>query len=87
MEEEAIRYRLKRFVINTGNEMTSTAAVVIDHEGEIVEKVAIGDGPIDAAYQAIRKVIPAEVRLVEYKIDAVTDGGDAQGEVRLKLGS
>jgi len=85
MEEEAIRYRLKRFVINTGNEMTSTAAVVIDHEGEIVEKVAIGDGPIDAAYQAIRKVIPAEVRLVEYKIDAVTDGGDAQGEVRLKL--
>ena len=85
MDEESIHYRLKRFVINTGNEMTSTAAVVIDHDGEIIEKVAIGDGPIDAAYQAIRKVIPAEIQLVEYKIDAVTGGGDAQGEVRLKL--
>jgi 2-isopropylmalate synthase len=84
-DESAKHYRLQRFVINTGNEMTSTAAVVIDHEGEIVEKVAIGDGPIDAAYQAIRKVIPAEIRLIEYNIDAVTGGGDAQGEVRLKL--
>ncbi|BES64571.1 2-isopropylmalate synthase [Gottschalkiaceae bacterium SANA] len=85
VDEAAEHYRLNRFVINTGNDMTSTAAVVIEHKDEVIEKVAFGDGPIDAAYQAIRKVIPAEIQLIEYNIDAVTGGGDAQGEVRLKL--
>ncbi len=85
VNEAAVKYRLKRFVINTGNEMTSTASMVIDHDGTDIETVAIGDGPIDAAYQALRKVIDAEIRLIDYKIEAVTDGGDAQGEVRLKL--
>ncbi|HEY4279075.1 MAG TPA: 2-isopropylmalate synthase [Conexibacter sp.] len=44
-----------------------------------------GDGPIDAIFHAINAATATEARLLEFRIDAVTDGQDALGETSVVL--
>lgn len=81
-------YRLDRFVINTGNTITATAIVrVIKQNGEprVIEEVSTGDGPIDAAFKALDKIVGVSFSLEDYKLNSVTEGQDAQGEAYVKL--
>ncbi len=79
------RYNLVRFVINSGNSITSTAAVKILLEGKEIEKVAIGDGPIDAAFNAIEEISGTKLKLEDYSLSSVTEGKDALGDAVVKL--
>lgn len=79
-------YRLHSFVINTGTVISSTAVVrLVQLDGEEVEHVARGDGPIDAAYKAVERIVKVGYQLSSYNIHAVTGGEDALGEVVVKL--
>ena len=49
------------------------------------EAASEGDGPVDACYKAIEKIVKSRARLVHYGIQSVTGGKDAQGEVIVKL--
>ncbi len=81
-------FRLKQFVVNSGNTIQATANVTLeDMSGAEQEQVALGDGPIDAAYQAIEKIVQMPLRLQNYKINAVSHGEDALGEVIVKVSS
>ncbi|HPD02216.1 MAG TPA: alpha-isopropylmalate synthase regulatory domain-containing protein, partial [Clostridia bacterium] len=79
-------YQLDRFTVNSGNYVTSTAVVRLNRGGELVEKVAIGDGPVDAAFRAVDKIVKApEHSLDDYSIRSVTEGNDALGEVIVRI--
>ena len=79
-------FKLDRFTVSCGNYVTSSAVVRLNHEEKLLEEVAIGDGPIDAAYNAIDKMIPAPPHILEdYSIFSVTEGNDALGEVIVKI--
>ncbi|MGL5439335.1 MAG: 2-isopropylmalate synthase [Filifactoraceae bacterium] len=78
-------YTLETFTINSGNTITSTATVKLNCKGKSAEKVAIGEGPIDAAFKAINKITKRDFKLSDYTIHAVTEGEDALGEVVVKL--
>ena len=52
----AERYTLDRFVINSGNSITSTAVIRVKKGDEVFERVAASDGPINAAFRAINKI-------------------------------
>lgn len=83
-------FKLDRFVINVGNTITTTSAVrLIDESGEAVEAVTSSKfGPIDASYSAIKQLVGGEdFELVDFLIDAVTGGTDAQGKVTVKIKS
>ena len=58
-------YKLERFTVNSGNYTTSNAVVTVSHNGERTEEVALGDGPIDAAFNAVDKLIPAPEHSLE----------------------
>jgi len=81
-------FKLDRFTVSCGNYVTSSAVVRLSNEDKMLEEVAIGDGPIDAAYNAIDKMIPAPPHILEdYTIFSVTEGNDALGEVIVKVKS
>lgn len=81
-------FRLKQFVVNSGNTIQATANVTLeDMSGAEQEQVALGDGPIDAAYQAIENIVQMPLKLQNYKINAVSHGEDALGEVVVKVAS
>jgi 2-isopropylmalate synthase len=53
--------------------------------GERFQDAAAGDGPVDAVFKAIEKITGIEVKLRDYRIQSVTVGEDAQGEVSLEV--
>lgn len=82
-------YKLDRFVVNSGNNITTTSAVrLLCKTGVILEEVTSSyDGPIDASYKAIDKLVGKKFVLEDFVINAVTGGTDAQGEVNVKIKS
>jgi 2-isopropylmalate synthase len=54
-------------------------------DGQITSCEATGDGPVDAAFNCIKKLYPHEARLQLYQVHAVTQGTDAQAEVTVRL--
>ena len=78
-------YKLHSFVVNSGTVISATAVVKLIRDGEEIEHVARGDGPIDAAFKAIDRIVKVGFQLLKYSIHSVTEGEDAQGEVVVKL--
>lgn len=79
------KYKLVRFVINSGNTITTTASVVLNKEGEDIEGISFAGGPVDAAFRAIDKCLDIKVELEDYSIQSVTEGTDALGYSVVKL--
>ena len=44
-----------------------------------------GNGPIDATFNAIKKLTSTDFKLKLYQVNAITAGTDAQGEVTVRL--
>ena len=73
-----------RVVAATGRQ--SRAAVTISHaEHGTFEAEAEGEGPVDAVFRAIDAATGIQGRLTDFRIDAVTGGKDALGEVRVSV--
>ena len=54
-------------------------------DGASVQGGFTGDGPIDAIFHAINSATGIDARLREFRVDAVTGGQDALGEVSVVL--
>lgn len=80
-----IRYRLKQYVINSGNTISTTAVVKVSKGEEEFERAALSDGPINASFAAINKITGLQIELKDYQLRALTDGQDAQSEAVVKM--
>ena len=78
-------YEFVGHVVNTGTGITNTACIKIAKNGEEIEEVAIGSGPIDAAFKAINHITRMDVSLTSFSLNAVTDGEDSLGEAVVKI--
>ncbi|MBM6998530.1 hypothetical protein I3I95_00025 [bacterium] len=80
-------YVLERYVINSGNVIRATACVQVKRGDEEIETVAVGDGPIDAAFLALEKIAGRHYELDDFQIQSVTQGTEAMGQALIKLES
>ena len=78
-------YQLETFVINSGNTISSTAHMKLKKNGQILEGVCIGDGPIDAAFLAIESITGRHYELDDFQLKAVTEGREAMGQTIVRL--
>ena len=78
-------YRIENYVINSGNIITTTANILLEKNGEKVRGIAVGDGPIDAAFLAIEQIVGHHYELDDFQIQTVTEGHDAMGSALVKL--
>ncbi len=62
---------------------TATMELLID--GTLKDCEATGDGPVDAAFNAVKELFPHDAVLQLYQVHAVTKGTDAQAEVTVRL--
>ncbi|HVO77831.1 MAG TPA: alpha-isopropylmalate synthase regulatory domain-containing protein, partial [Methanomassiliicoccales archaeon] len=79
------RIKLKEFAVFTGVNITPTAVVAVDVDGDVRRGSKIGIGPVDAALNAIKSVLKDKVSLEEYRLSAITGGSDALCEVSVKM--
>ena len=80
-------YKIEDYIINSGNIISATAHLRLRKNGEIKESVAIGDGPVDAAFLAIEQIAGRHYELDDFQIQSVTEGREAMGETVVKLRS
>ncbi len=83
---ETPSWQLEELQVTSGSSAIPTGAVTLsDATGRRVTDAAYGDGPIDAIYSAVQRIVGISVELVDYQIRAVTQGKDAQGEVTVEV--
>ena len=80
-------YRVETYVINAGNTIAATSHIKLQKNGQTIEGIAIGDGPIDASILAIEQAVGHHYELDDFQIQAVTEGREAMGETIVKLRS
>ncbi len=82
LREEAGAYTVEWFDVEASSRRPPHATVgVRTPDGEVVQGAFTGDGPIDAVFRAINAATGLDARLREFRVDAVTGGQDALGEV------
>ncbi|MBQ6438780.1 MAG: 2-isopropylmalate synthase [Mogibacterium sp.] len=85
-EDEAEGYKLDWFQMSTSNFTTATCTVSLEKDGEKKQDVALGDGPIDAAYNAIDSIIqPSPHSFDIFNIHSISEGKDTLGDVTVKV--
>jgi 2-isopropylmalate synthase len=77
--------KLERLQVTCGKSMIPVATVCIRINGEIHTSTASGNGPIDAAFTAVRQLISKTVHLEEFLIQAITKGSDDIGKVHIQV--
>jgi 2-isopropylmalate synthase len=78
-------FKLVYIHTNSGNQTVPTATVKLEKDNQIFQDASIGDGPVDASYQAIDRITKMPGKLESYTIRAVTGGKDALGDVVVKV--
>ena len=79
------RYSLKAMSTQSGMNQAPTATVALEMDGRVVEERGTGDGPVDAVYRTIAGITQTKSTLLSYRVQAITGGTDAQGEVSVRL--
>ncbi len=79
-------FKLEYFHVNTGNRTLPTATIRLLYQNkQHLEDAACGDGPVDASFRAIDRITKLKLKLIDYNVQALTRGKDAQGEAIVKI--
>lgn len=84
-DPENDRIQVKRLRVVCGTEGPQTAALTLMIDGVESATEATGDGPVDAAFNAVKALFPHNARLQLYQVHAVTEGTDAQATVSVRM--
>ncbi|MEM9099809.1 MAG: 2-isopropylmalate synthase [Pseudomonadota bacterium] len=79
------KIKLKFLRVICGTEAPQSADIILEIEGVEHSHTAQGDGPVDAAFNCVKALVPHEARLDLYQVHAVTEGTDAQATVSVRL--
>lgn len=82
LRENIAGYGLESYELAAGSDREPRASVVVrTPAGDSVAGECSGDGSVDSVFGAINAATGIDARLREFRIDAVTEGQDALGEV------
>ena len=69
----------------SGVGVRSVASLGLNISGEKFEAAASGNGPVDAAIKALKKIIDRHMTLKEFTIQAISKGSDDMGKVHMQV--
>ncbi len=83
---EPVTYSLEHVQFSGGDHDIATATVkVVGPDETVYTDAATGNGPVDAVCKAIDRVIEVPNELVDFNVQAVTEGLDSMGEVTIRV--
>lgn len=79
-------YTLEGIQVAAGAPGMPTATIKLKGPNEeLCTECSIGTGPVDAIYRAIDKIVKTPIQLAEFRVNAITEGIDALGDVTVRL--
>lgn len=79
------KFELLAVNVASGTNMKPSATVALRVQGSEVRAFAHGDGPVDAALNAIKQLTGSTATMHEYVVAAISGGTDAQGVVTVRI--
>lgn len=79
------KIRLKFLQVICGKNSVPMATVKLNIDGEICQATASGNGPIDAAFTAVKKLINRKIIVEEFLVQAITRGCNDVGKVHVQV--
>ncbi len=79
------RIKLEYLQVTSGVGVRSVASMGLNITGEKFEAAASGNGPVDAAIKALKKIINRQMTLKEFTIQAISKGSDDVGKVHMQV--
>lgn len=83
--EAARRIRLKFLQVMCGKNSVPMATVKLNIDGEICQATSSGNGPVDAAFSAVKMLINRKIVVEEFLVQAITRGCDDVGKVHIQI--
>jgi 2-isopropylmalate synthase len=83
LDEMGDTYKLEYLNVTGGVGVIPTATVRINHASGTKEEAASGDGVVDATTKAIDRVVGLKIQIKDYHLDAISEGQEAQGRVKI----
>ena len=77
--------KLDYLQVTTGKGVRSVASIGLDISNQKFEAAATGNGPVDAAIKALKKIILKQMTLKEFTIQAISKGSDDVGKVHMQV--
>ncbi len=84
-QAESHAVRLDYLQVTTGMGVRSVASIGLDISGQKFEAAATGNGPVDAAIKALKKIIQKQMVMKEFTIQAISKGSDDMGKVHMQV--
>ncbi|OQA92812.1 MAG: 2-isopropylmalate synthase [Elusimicrobia bacterium ADurb.Bin231] len=85
LSREIQLYELKEIKISSGTGTVPRASIKLVKDNKTFFATATGDGPVDACYKAIEKIVSEKFKLLDYSVKSVSVGKDAVGEASVQL--
>ena len=79
------RIKLDYLQVTSGVGVRSVASLGLNISGEKFSEAAEGNGPVDAAIKALKKIINRQMTLKEFTIQAISKGSDDMGKVHMQV--
>ena len=77
--------KLDYLQVTTGKGVRSVASIGLDISGQKFEECSSGNGPVDAAIKALKRIIRKQMTLKEFTIQAISKGSDDVGKVHMQV--
>ncbi|MBP5712391.1 MAG: 2-isopropylmalate synthase, partial [Prevotella sp.] len=71
--------------VTTGMGVRSVASIGLDIAGQKFEAASTGNGPVDAAIKALKRIITKQMVMKEFTIQAISKGSDDVGKVHMQV--
>ena len=79
------KIKLEHLQVLCGSSTIPMSTVTLNINGERFTETCSGNGPVDAAFSAIRKLVNYHFRVEEYLVQAITKGSDDLGKVHVQI--
>lgn len=79
------RIKIDYLQVTCGVGIRDVASIGLDIAGEHFEASATGNGPVDAAIKAVKKIVSREMVIQEFLIQAINKGSDDVGKVHMQV--
>ena len=77
--------KLDYLQVTSGHGVRPVAAIILDIAGEKFRAAAEGNGPVDAAINALKDIVKRKMTLKEFTIQAINRGSDDVGKVHMQV--
>lgn len=76
---------IKQLSVTSHGAANAAATITLEVNGELYSDAACGDGPVDALFKAVDRIVGKPVQLEDFALKSVSRGSEAMGDATVKI--